>query len=61
MKNQDVKNYAKAKGVRLWQIAEVLKINDGNFSRRLRKELPETQKQEIMKIIDDLTENEVTE
>lgn len=56
MKNQDVKNYAKAKGVRLWQIAEVLKINDGNFSRRLRKELPEAQKQEIMKIIDDLAQ-----
>lgn len=61
MKNRDVKEYAKSKGVRLWQIAEVLNINDGNFSRRLRKELPEAQKQEIMKIIDDLAKNEVTE
>lgn len=61
MENKDIRKYAKIKGIRLWQIAEALRINDGNFSRRLRKELPETQKQEIMKIIDDLAENEVTE
>lgn len=54
MKNRDIKEYAKSKGVRLWQIAEVLHINDGNFSRRLRKELPEAQKQEIIQIIDEL-------
>lgn len=56
MRNKDIKNYAKAKGVRLWQIAEVLHINDGNFSRKLRKELPEAQKQEIIQIIDGLAE-----
>lgn len=55
--NQDIKNYAKAKGVRLLQIAEVLHINDGNFSRKLRKELSETQKEEIVRIIDELSEN----
>lgn len=55
--NQDIKNYAKAKGVRLWQIAEVLHINDGNFNRKLRKELSETQKEEIVRIIDELSEN----
>lgn len=55
--NQDIKNYAKAKGVRLWQIAEMLHINDGNFSRKLRKELSETQKEEIVWIIDELSEN----
>ena len=56
MRNKDVKNYAKAKGIRLWQIAEVLHINDGNFSRKLRKELSEAQKQEIVRIIDELAE-----
>lgn len=56
MTNQDVRNYAKSKGVRLWQIAEALHINDGNFSRKLRKELPEVQKQEIIQIIDELAE-----
>lgn len=55
MKNKDIKNYAKANGVRLWRIAEALHINDGNFSRRLRKEMSEAQKQEIVKIIDELS------
>lgn len=46
----------KKKGIYLWEIAEALHINDGNFSRRLRKELPEAQKQEIIRIIDKLAE-----
>jgi predicted XRE-type DNA-binding protein len=54
--NQDIKNYAKSKGVRLWQIAEALHINDGNFSRKLRKELSEAQKEEIIRIIDRIAE-----
>ena len=56
MRNAELKSYAKLKGVRLWQIAEVLHINDGNFSRKLRKELSEAQKQEIFRIIDELAE-----
>lgn len=56
MFNKEVRTYAKEKGVYLWEIAEVLHINDGNFSRKLRKELPEAQKQEIIQIIDELAE-----
>lgn len=41
---------AKAK-VRLWQIAQALDINDGNFSRKLRKELPGEEKEKILGII----------
>ncbi|MGN8767691.1 hypothetical protein [Blautia massiliensis (ex Liu et al. 2021)] len=56
MFNKEVRTYAKEKGIYLWEIAEALHINDGNFSRRLRKELPEAQKQEIIRIIDKLAE-----
>mgnify|MGYP004561097611 CR=1 FL=1 len=56
MFNKEVRTYAKEKGVYLWEIAEALHINDGNFSRKLRKELPEVQKQEIIQIIDELAE-----
>lgn len=56
MFNKEVRTYAKEKGVYLWEIAEALHINDGNFSRKLRKELPEAQKQEIIQIIDELAE-----
>jgi hypothetical protein len=58
MANETLKLYAKSKGVCLWQIADRLKINDGNFSRRLRKELPTLQKEAIFKIIEELKRGE---
>ena len=57
MSNIDVRDYATARRVRLWEIAKGLHINDGNFSRRLRDELPEHEKAAIYKIIDELAAN----
>jgi len=45
---------AATNGVRLWQIADELGIADGNFSRKLRHELPDSKKAKILKIIDQL-------
>lgn len=56
MCNQDIKEYAKSHNVKLWQIANALNINDGNFSRKLRTELTEDKKKEIFQIIDELSE-----
>ncbi len=36
--NQRIKEYAKEKGVKLWQVADELKIADGQLSRKLRYE-----------------------
>lgn len=52
--NSEIREKAKERGVKLWEIAEVLNINDGNFSRKLRKELPPTEKQAILNIIDEI-------
>ena len=52
--NTDIKQAAKAAGVRLWQIADKIGIADSSFSRRLRYELPDNQKQEIYAIIAEL-------
>ena len=54
MCNKDIREYAKNHNVNLWQIANKLNINDGNFSRKLRTELSEDKKAEIFKIIDEL-------
>lgn len=54
MCNKDIREYAQRHNVRLWQIANALNINDGNFSRKLRLELPQDKKSEIFKIIDEL-------
>lgn len=57
MKNIDIREYAKKKGVKLWKIASALHINDGNFSRKLRQELPNEMKQKIFQIIDQISES----
>lgn len=54
MCNQDIREYANSHNVKLWQIANALNINDGNFSRKLRTELTEGKKREIRAIIDEL-------
>ena len=53
--NEDIKSAAKRNGVKLWQIAARLNINDGNFSRKLRKELSESERERIFQIIDALS------
>ena len=58
MKNNDIKEAAKRAGVRLWQVAEVYGMNDGNFSRKLRKELPHEEKEKILEIIDRLAQEQ---
>ena len=52
--NTDIRATAKDKGVRLWEIAEYLKVSDPTMTRKLRKELPDSKKQEILKIIEEL-------
>ncbi len=54
MNNLDIKEAAKRAGIKLWQIADKLGINDGNFSRKLRKELNPEEKQKIFDIIAEL-------
>lgn len=54
MCNKDVRDYARIKDVKFWMIAEKLNMHDSNFSRILRKELPEDKKAEIKAIIDEL-------
>ena len=56
--NDVIRNAAKAKGIRLWQIAEKLGMNDGNFSRKLRRELPEEEQRRILGIIEELSARE---
>ena len=52
MKNQDIRQEITGAGLRYRQIAEELGINDGNFSRKLRRELPDDVKERIRSIIE---------
>ena len=54
MANEDIRKYIRNKGIPMWKVAMCLGINDGNFSRKLRIELPQKQKDVIRQIVDDL-------
>jgi predicted XRE-type DNA-binding protein len=55
MANVEIKRLAEERGVRLWQIAEKCGVTDSTFSRKLRKELPEAEKQKIRNFIAELS------
>lgn len=55
--NQDVRDAIKKNGLKYWQVAGAIGLNDGNFSRLLRAELSEKRKQEIFNAIE-LIQNE---
>ena len=56
MKNRAIRDTAKEYGVKLWEIAEELGINDGNLSRKLRHELPDDEQEKIIVIITRIAE-----
>ena len=56
MDYQKIREEAQRCKVKLWQIADVLCMNDGNFSRKLRKELPQDEQERIIQIIQSIAE-----
>lgn len=53
--NMVIRSASKSAGVRLWQIAEALGIQETALSWKLRHELPEEEKQSILEIIESLS------
>ena len=58
MCNKEIRGAAKQAGVCLWQIAERLGVNDGNFSRKLRRELSDCDRARVMEIIAELAKED---
>ena len=52
--NMKIREKAINNGVRLWQIADALGIQESMFSKKLRKELEEDEQAKILSIIDEL-------
>lgn len=55
MTNVEIRRAAGSAGVKLWELAEALGIADTSLSRKLRRELPDDEKQRILEIIDRLS------
>lgn len=56
--NMKIRENAKNGGVRLWQIADALGMQESLFSKKLRKELPEDEQEVILNIIEALAKEE---
>lgn len=54
--NMVIRSASKSAGVRLWQIAEALGIQETALSRKLRHELPTEEKNKILGIIEALAQ-----
>lgn len=54
LSNQEVRDYARRNGVFLWELAARCGVNDGNFSRKLRQELPREDQQHLMALVDEI-------
>lgn len=54
MKNEAIRRAARENGVKLWRIAERVGMLDSNFSRKLRRELPEEEQSRIIEIIKEI-------
>lgn len=56
MHNKEIRDRAKNARIRLWEVAAAYGLSDGNFSRKLRRELPEGEKEKVLAIIDRLAQ-----
>lgn len=56
MENLDIRTAAVSTGVKLWRVADALGIADASLSRKLRKELPQEEKEKIFSIIERLSQ-----
>lgn len=52
--NMKIREKARNSGVRLWQIADALGIQESLFSKKLRKELTDEEQEQVLNIIDAL-------
>lgn len=51
MSNKEIRNAAGGHGLKLWEVAEAIGMNESAFSRKMRRELPEEEKNKILSVI----------
>lgn len=56
--NKEIRERITESGLCYWQVADALQITDGNFSRKLRHELPQEEKVRVLQIINSLAAEE---
>ena len=54
MRETEVKQYARQRGIKLWEIAERVGIAPEIMSKRLRHEFSPEERQKVLEVIDEL-------
>ena len=54
--NKDIRDAVEDQGFKLWELAEALKIQDTNLSKKLRRELSSEEKAHIFRVIAHMAE-----
>lgn len=57
MSNLQIREAAMRSGVKMWEIADAIGITDCHFSRKLRKELPAQEQENLIKVINTIATN----
>ena len=58
--NEEIRRAIGAAGLKQWEVADALGVLDCVLSRKLRKELPQKEKERILQVIKSLERAEVT-
>ena len=53
MNNEEIRKAMKQAGLSQWQLGDLLGCSENTVQRKLRKEIPEDEKQKILKVIRD--------
>ena len=59
--NLDIRAAAKSAGVKLWEIADHLKISEPSITCKLRHELPQAEKERIFSIIEEIAKEKAVD
>ena len=57
--NSEIRNKMREKRIPVWMIADAEHVHENTVLRRLRHELPDSEKARILALIDDLASKEV--
>ena len=57
MENMEIRSEAARNGLKLWEVAEACGVTDSTFSRKLRRELPNEQRDHVINMIRKLAEH----
>lgn len=54
--NMAIRESAQRTGVRLWEVAYALGVEDSTFSRKLRRELPAQEQEKILRLVAEIAQ-----